>query len=209
MHEIEVDVVELQVGERLAARHLDVLGRVVRIPQLGRDPQLLATHEALVDGAPDPLSHLRLVAVVAGAVEVPVAGTDGSDHRVGAHVARRLPQPKPDGGQPVVRLETQHRHTRATVGVRVAVAAAAGACAAAAPVVGRAPQRGEHAPRRRERLARVHHRRVVEEEDVALLPLECDARSVHHLGHVFERGDFVSRERRAVAQDDGLLRVVA
>eukprot|EP00965_Chrysotila_dentata_P246748 6207345-Pleurochrysis_carterae.AAC.3 len=52
MHEIEVDVVELQVGERLAARHLDVLGRVVRIPQLGRDPQLLATHEALVDGAP-------------------------------------------------------------------------------------------------------------------------------------------------------------
>mmetsp|Transcript_10995 Transcript_10995/g.23987 ORF Transcript_10995/g.23987 Transcript_10995/m.23987 type:complete len:203 (-) Transcript_10995:201-809(-) len=72
VHEVEVDVVEAEVGERAAARGLNVLRRVVCVPELGGDKKILTTDEAFAHRTPDALANLGLVGVVGGTIEVAV-----------------------------------------------------------------------------------------------------------------------------------------
>ena len=72
MHEVEVEIVETQVGERLAARGDDVLFGVLVVPQLRGDPDLLALDPAADDLLKRSADEV-LVAVNRRAVEVPIA----------------------------------------------------------------------------------------------------------------------------------------
>ena len=56
---------------------------VVRVPQLGRDPELFPRHQPLLDGLLDSHAHLGFVAVVARAVQVAVALPDRGCDRNG------------------------------------------------------------------------------------------------------------------------------
>ena len=50
MYEVQVDVVQSQIGERPPARRLHVLLAVVRVPQLARHKELLSRADARGDG---------------------------------------------------------------------------------------------------------------------------------------------------------------
>ena len=85
MDEIEVEVVEAQVGERLAAGSDDVVLAVLVVPQLGGDPELFAfdsSAEDLLKGGADG----AFVAVDGCAIEVPVAECGCAFDRIG-HLA--------------------------------------------------------------------------------------------------------------------------
>ena len=62
--EVEVEVVDAPVGELLLDDGLDALAVVEGVPELGDDEELLALHEAVLDGAGNALAALNLVAVV-------------------------------------------------------------------------------------------------------------------------------------------------
>lgn len=62
--EEEVEVVDLPVGELPAGDGLDPVDVVEGLPQLGDDEELLALHQAVLDGAGDALAALLLIAVV-------------------------------------------------------------------------------------------------------------------------------------------------
>ena len=46
MDEVEIQVVEAQILQRLFARHLDVLRPVERAPELARDVKILSAHQS-------------------------------------------------------------------------------------------------------------------------------------------------------------------
>ena len=79
--QIQVQVVEAQVGQRAPERRQDVVGRMPIVPQLGRDPELVACHAARLD-ALEGDADLSLVPVDGCAVEVPVAQGRGDQHRI-------------------------------------------------------------------------------------------------------------------------------
>lgn len=106
MDEVEVEVLEPPVGQTLAARGLDVLSSVVRVPKLGDDEQVLAFDKALGDGTRDAGTTLLLVGVVGRAVQKAVARLDGVVHLVGRDVGRHLPQAEAGEGHRVARLES-------------------------------------------------------------------------------------------------------
>lgn len=49
VNQTEIDVLHLQIGERFAQTFLDERVRMKRIPNLCRDEQLIALHQAIVD----------------------------------------------------------------------------------------------------------------------------------------------------------------
>jgi len=65
---------------------------MVRVPQLGRHPELLARHQRIGKRAAEAVAHLRLVAVVARAVKVTVAQGDGVVDSLRRRCARDLPE---------------------------------------------------------------------------------------------------------------------
>lgn len=75
--EVEVEVVELQLGEGVVEGLLDVLGAVGVVPQLGGDEKVLTLDAKLLDALVQTLGHLLLVLVDLGQVEVAVAGLQG------------------------------------------------------------------------------------------------------------------------------------
>lgn len=64
VHDVQVEVVHAPVGQLIAADGLDGATVVESVPQLGDDEELLALHEAVLDGAGDSLAGFDLVAVV-------------------------------------------------------------------------------------------------------------------------------------------------
>lgn len=62
--EEEVEIVDLPVGELPAGDRLDPVDVVEGLPQLGDDEELLALHQAVLDGAGNALAALLLIAVV-------------------------------------------------------------------------------------------------------------------------------------------------
>ena len=77
--QVQVQVLETQVVEGLPQRGEDILGRVPVIPELGRDPEVLARHAAGLDPL-ERCSDLRFVPVHGCAVEVAVAHGCGAQH---------------------------------------------------------------------------------------------------------------------------------
>lgn len=66
MHDVQVEVVDVPVGELLAADGLDFVAVVEAVPELGDDEEVLTLDETILDGAGDTLTALDLVAVVCG-----------------------------------------------------------------------------------------------------------------------------------------------
>lgn len=64
VHNVQVEVVDAQVGQLLAGDGLDPVAVVEAVPQLGDEEEVLARDDALLDGASDTLADLDLVAVV-------------------------------------------------------------------------------------------------------------------------------------------------
>jgi hypothetical protein len=110
--QVEVDVVEAEVIERAMAGGEHVLALVVRVPQLGRNPQLLALAHALGKEALERRADRLLVPIVAGAVEVAVARRDGVVDDLRGHVGRRLPHPEADHRHRGQLLALREHHER-------------------------------------------------------------------------------------------------
>jgi len=87
----QINIVQSKIVERFLARRADVFFSVERVPQLGRNPQLLTRHNALFDGSSDTFANFFLVAIIAGAVKVSVTSLDGRNYGIRADVFRYLP----------------------------------------------------------------------------------------------------------------------
>lgn len=74
--EVQVEVVELQLGEGVVEGLGDDVGVVGVVPQLGGDEEVLALEAKLLDALVQALGDLLLVLVDLGQVEVPVAGLE-------------------------------------------------------------------------------------------------------------------------------------
>lgn len=75
--EVEVEVIKLELGERVIEGLLDVLWAVGVVPQLGSDEQVLTLDAEFLDALVQTLGDLLLVLVDLGQVEVAVAGLQG------------------------------------------------------------------------------------------------------------------------------------
>lgn len=64
VHNVQIEVVDAQVGQLLAGDGLDLVAVVEAVPQLGDKEEVLARDDALLDGAGDTLADLDFVAVV-------------------------------------------------------------------------------------------------------------------------------------------------
>jgi hypothetical protein len=62
--DVEVEVVDAQVGELLAGNGLDAVTVVEGVPELGDEEKLLALDQTVLNGAGNTLANLDLVAVV-------------------------------------------------------------------------------------------------------------------------------------------------
>jgi hypothetical protein len=77
MDQEQVQVVTLEVLQVLLHSERDVLGRMVRLPELGHDEELLALDDSLIESLADAVAALELVAVVGSAVDVANTALDG------------------------------------------------------------------------------------------------------------------------------------
>lgn len=75
--QVEVEVVQLQLGEGVVQGLLDVLRAVGVVPQLGGDEEVLALDAELLDALVQALGNLLLVLVDLGQIEVAVASLEG------------------------------------------------------------------------------------------------------------------------------------
>lgn len=125
MNDEVVDVVHLEVLERLHEVWFDVLLAVVAVPQLALDEQILALDDAVGDALGDGGANLVLVVVVVGGVDVAVAGLDGSDDSF-CRLARAwgLPSDGTGAGCARVRKDAQIRRCVSGVGRNNTVAPA-------------------------------------------------------------------------------------
>ena len=108
--QVQVQVVEPEVPERLLAGRLDVAVPVV--PQLGGDPELLTPDPAAHDLPEAPADEL-LVSVDGGAIEVTVADRGGAEHRLRDGLAREAvgaEGSEADGRHPRARAEHPRRN---------------------------------------------------------------------------------------------------
>mmetsp|Transcript_9265 Transcript_9265/g.25052 ORF Transcript_9265/g.25052 Transcript_9265/m.25052 type:complete len:682 (-) Transcript_9265:53-2098(-) len=169
MDEVLIDVHQLQIGERLVQRQLHVLGLVVRVPQFGRDEELMTRDQSFADGARDALANLHLVAVIAGAVQTAVPGLDCLVANVGASVVGDLPKPEHKRIVGVRWFRVQHR-----VGVGLFLGHSV------------APDAGEDLARSDERVARMHDELILDGHDVTRLPIMQDAVVVHEIGDALQ-----------------------
>lgn len=74
--EVQVKVVEAELGKAVVEGRGDVLGSVLRVPELGGDEEVL-TLDALAEGSLEGVGNLLLVAVDLGKIDVLVAGLEG------------------------------------------------------------------------------------------------------------------------------------
>ena len=86
--QVEVQVLQLQVGQGLLGRRQYVGGRVLTVPQLRRDEDVLALDCAGGENLGEDLADLRLVAVARSAVDVLVPA-QGARGRSGQLLRRR------------------------------------------------------------------------------------------------------------------------
>jgi len=75
--EEEVEVVKLEVFQALQKSWSDFLGAVFGIPKFGGHKQVITGHDALLQDHCNGVTDLVLVFVVRGAVDVPIARSDG------------------------------------------------------------------------------------------------------------------------------------
>ena len=72
MHQVEVEIVGLQLLQGLLQGRLDVFRRMAVVPEFGRDPQLFAADNSFCAGSIHGPADFRLVAVDERAINMPV-----------------------------------------------------------------------------------------------------------------------------------------
>ena len=80
MHQVQVQIIQLQVVQGGFQGRLHILRGMVAVPQLGGDPQVLALYGAGGEHLLQRLADFILVAVNMGTVDVPVTHLDGGLH---------------------------------------------------------------------------------------------------------------------------------
>mmetsp|Transcript_11052 Transcript_11052/g.31744 ORF Transcript_11052/g.31744 Transcript_11052/m.31744 type:complete len:510 (+) Transcript_11052:260-1789(+) len=174
MDEVLVDVIELQILERFLQCQRHMVRVVIRVPQFGRDEQILPRHDAILYRTCDALSHLHLVAVVAGAVQTTVPGLDGLVAHVGAFVIGHLPKSKDER---VVGLQRPERRVVGQCSNRD-VGGSIGQHGRRHNIT---PNAGQHTTGGFEGVARMHHKLILDGKDVARLPVVQNAIGVHEI----------------------------
>src|SRR5947209_1651851 len=96
MDQVEVEVIQTEVAQRPLNSGADVDPGVVGVPQLRRDPQLVAMANAVAERRPDAGADLGLIAVVAGTIEVTIADPERLVYQGRRLGLRNLPQPQAD-----------------------------------------------------------------------------------------------------------------
>jgi len=74
--EVQVEVVEAELSKAVVEGGSDVVGSVLRVPELGGDEDVLAL-DALAESSLEGVGNLLLVAVDLGQIDVLVAGLEG------------------------------------------------------------------------------------------------------------------------------------
>ena len=88
VNQVEIQVVQLQVAECLLAGSFHYALVVERAPQLADNEEMLALHHLLLELLLEGHSHLFLILVHLGTVNVAVPKVNGNLHSLG-HLARR------------------------------------------------------------------------------------------------------------------------
>ena len=94
MHQIQIQILHAQITQCLIQRRLDVLRRMLGIPQLAGEEDLLAGDPGIANS----LSNFRLIAIDSGAVDVPVSLAQGDFHGAFDFVRGCLPSAEAHGG---------------------------------------------------------------------------------------------------------------
>lgn len=101
MNQVEIQVLQAKFVKSTLACEGDMLSTVIRVPELGGDPEIPASADPVCDCPLDGYADLFLVAVIAGTVEVAISELDRLiDCGLGLPFVS-LPQP-----------ETERGHTR-------------------------------------------------------------------------------------------------
>ena len=96
--EVEVQVVQLQVAERLLAGTFHQVLVVIRVPQLADDEEALMLHHLLLQLCLEGQTHLILVLVHVGTVNVTVPKVNRHIHSLHHFAWRELPGAQPQDG---------------------------------------------------------------------------------------------------------------
>ena len=100
MDQVQVQHVQAQISQRAFARRANVLRFVVGVPQLGGDPEVVPEAKPFLHDRRQPRTHLGLIAVVAGAIKMPVPEPNRlANHRRPLRLGQ-LPSAQTEGGQP-------------------------------------------------------------------------------------------------------------
>ena len=94
--QVQVQIVQTQITQRLFAGRSHMLRPVIRIPEFRRHPQIFALTAPGFDRSPDSFSGLPLITIIGSAVEMPVTGFDGSMDHARSLVSVYLPQTETD-----------------------------------------------------------------------------------------------------------------
>jgi hypothetical protein len=121
MDEVQIERVETEIPQRPLDGGANVLGAVIRVPQLRRDPQVASLADSVAENSTQPFADFCFVAVIARAVEVAVTGTGGFDDDVGSGRAIDFPETESYGRQRSTAVERQVLH-EANVDLPVAAA---------------------------------------------------------------------------------------
>ena len=94
MHQIQIQIGHAQITQCLIHRRLDVLRRMLGIPQLAGEEDLLAWDPGIANS----LTNFRLIAIDGGAVDVPISLAQGDFHGAFDFVGSCLPGAEAHGG---------------------------------------------------------------------------------------------------------------
>jgi hypothetical protein len=73
VHQVQIEVIEVEVGERLLATLDDALSLVVSAPKFAGHENLITAQSGRLEAAANALANLDLVSIVGSAVEVAVS----------------------------------------------------------------------------------------------------------------------------------------
>ena len=100
VHQVQVQHVQAQIPQRPLAGRANMLRLVVSVPQLGGDPEVIPAAQSFLYDRLQPGAHLGLIAVVAGAIKMPVPEPDRLANHCRHLRLGQLPSAQTKGGQP-------------------------------------------------------------------------------------------------------------
>ena len=99
MDEVKIEIIQLQVTERLFRGGTHVFGTMVRVPELGSDPQVISADRPRLQHSLQAVSYFHFITVITGAIEVSIANFGSVDHDIRSQAFIDLPKPQANGRQ--------------------------------------------------------------------------------------------------------------